>query len=212
MKLAPTWGSPPTTIAVADQSIGVAGGGTSDVSFKFTFPAASAGMAGSVTCQALSPAGAIVATLPLAVTIINPVTYAASGLLSIFDGTTLVPAGQTIQVGKNYLAVWQATNLTTYKILGGSAPALLYLWMGVEYYNASGALVSSVSLYPYSEFSFAAGETKTVGVPAPSFIPPVGVSKAKVGLVIGQSSVGILAVPSQENPIAEIAYNVGLTW
>jgi len=214
IRLKPTWGSPPNAIAVADQSIGLAGGQTSSVSFTFTFPTASEGLAGDITCQALTPDGVVVATLPLAVTIIRPVTYAASGKVVIYDGsgTVLIPAGQAIQVGKTYIAIWQVTNLSTYKILGGSAPALLYLWMGVDYYKADGTLLSSVSLYPYSEFSFTAGEIKTVGVPAPTFIPPTGVAKAKVGLVIGQSSVGVLAVPTQENPVAEITYNITLQW
>ena len=218
MRLAPTWGSPATTIAVADKAITVPAAASSDVSFIFTFPAASAGGAGSVVCTAVSPAGAIIATLSLTVLMSNPITYAASGLVSVFDTTTLVPAGQSIMAGRSYLAIWSVTNLSKYLFTTLAAPANLYVWMWVTYLKADGSQFSVVDLYPNQALSFTFGESKTQGIPVPSFTPPADVNggKAQVVLLVrkppGISFEDILLSKQQENPVGIITYEINLTW
>jgi hypothetical protein len=86
--------------------------------------------------------------------------------------------------------------------------------MGVNYYKANGSLFSAVDLYTFTVLSFGPGEPKTLGVPLPSFTPPADVNggSAKVSLVAGFTPVGVLLNVSQLNPVASIAYNIGLTW
>lgn len=218
IRLAPVWGS--TTIAVADQAITVPAAGTSDVSFKFTFPAASEGLTGSVTCKALTPAGAVVATLPLAVTIISPVTYAASGALYVFAGGILVPANQTLQVGMNYLASWSVNNLSKYQFTGINAYADLSVMTLVTYYKANGDVFPpQVILYPKTLLNFQPGDSKTqpVMIPPPYVTPPADIDggKAIVDLYVFKPPYGlgdVILALSQQNPVSHIIYDIGLTW
>jgi len=218
IRLTPVWGT--TTIAVADQAITVPAAASSDVSFTFTFPSASAGLTGSVTCKALTPAGVVVATLPLAVTIISPVTYAASGTLLVSDGAILVPVGQTLEVGKNYLPTWGVTNLTKYQFTGIGAPADLSVMTLVTYYKANGDVFPpQVTLYPKTLFNFGPNDTKYQGVifPAPYVTPPADVDggKAIVNLYVFKPPAGlgdVILQLIQEYPVASIIYSIGLTW